>query len=295
MKFRLPASIKPRKGVFPIELLDLFYKKYTATVQAADYVAWANNHFNLNIKEIRKLASMGMGGELNLFEIEQMFDEALNSIEVDAPTRNQCLEHHLRQLHSQLLLPNENALPIMKEIYTFTIMYEFFEEQMNWQEVSDAADDFLYGDNFHGYTEESINNMILKNARDLWHNQTSGITFKEFIGQKITAIDSEVNFIVQFEKGAIIIECPWRIRDLNGVLVGETDIQSNQREWQTVADLLVGKTLQDLQLFENCPFLILQCDGLFLDIFHASSFFDGWTLTDEDDAYFFSMHGGSIA
>lgn len=278
-----------------IELLDLFYKRYTGIVVPDDYVEWANSHLYLDTLAVKKLAAMGFGKHLNIFEIEEMFDEAMAGIEIDTPTKNQCLEHRLKGLHTQLLLPNENALAIMKEIYDFTIMYDFFEEQMKWQEVSGAADDFLYGDNFYGYTAERINDMILKNARDLWHRQTSGITFKEFISQKITGIDTEVNFVVQFEKGAIIIECPWRIRNSEGVLIGETDIQSNQREWKAVEELLVGKTIQDIQLYENCPFLIVQCDKFFLDIFHASAFFDGWTLTDEDNAYSFSMHGGSFA
>ncbi|WP_422124531.1 hypothetical protein DHX103_06845 [Planococcus sp. X10-3] len=250
---------------------------------------------DLNTLEVKILAAMGTGAQLNIFEVEKMFDEAMNSIAGDVPTKNQCLEHQLKKLHSKLLLPNKDALPIVKEIYDFTIMHEFFEEQMEWQEVSDAADDFQYGNNFYGYTAETIDEMILKNARKLWDCRTSGITFKEFIGQKVLGIDTENNFIVQFEKGAIIIECPWRIRDLNGVLVGETDIQSHQSEWGAVVDLLVGKTIQDVQLYENCPFLIVQCDGIFLDIFHASSVFDGWTLTDEAGTYYFSMHGGSHA
>lgn len=256
---------------------------------------WAVNHLHMDTLEIKKLAAMGTGVQLNLFEIEKMFDEALASIGYDTPSQNQCFDHHLKKLHAQLLLPNENALTVLKEIYDFTIIHELFEEQMKWQEVSDAADDFQYGDNFYGHTAERIDEMILNAARKLWHCQTSDITFKEFIGQKILAIDSEVNFIVQLEKGAIIIECPWRIRNRQEILIGETDIQSNQSEWRTVRDMLAGKTIQDVQLFENCPFLIVQCDEIYLDLFHASSFFEGWTLTGEDDTYIFSMPGGSIA
>jgi hypothetical protein len=137
--------------------------------------------------------------------------------------------------------------------------------------------------------------MIATHARRLWHTKISKINFKEFIGQKITGIDSEVHFLIQLEKGAIIIECPWRIRDTGEIVIGETDIQSNQREWKAVGELLIGKTIEDVQLLEQCPLLIVQCDHLFLDVFHASSFFDGWTLTDEEDFYLFSMHGGIIA
>ena len=77
--------------------------------------------------------------------------------------------------------------------------------------------------------------------------------------------------------------------------MGETDIQSNQREWKSVRELLIGKTIEDVQLLEQCPLLIVQFGNIFVDVFHVSSFFDGWTLTDEGDLYIFSMHGGSIA
>jgi hypothetical protein len=192
-------------------------------------------------------------------------------------------------------MPKKNAVSIVKEIYDCTIAHDLFEEQMNWQEISDAIDDCQYGDNYYGYTMDKINEMIVATARRTWPTKLSKISFKEFIGQKVTAIDSEVHFIIQLEKGAIIIECPWRIRDTGGILLGETDIQSNQSEWKSVKELLVGKKVEDIQLFEQCPLLIVQCDNVFVDVFHASSFFDGWTLTAKEDFYIFSMHGGSIA
>ncbi|WP_238942711.1 DUF6188 family protein [Planococcus beigongshangi] len=232
---------------------------------------------------------------MNGFEVEKMFEEAMASIRSDAPSKYHCFEHHFKRLHAQLLLPNENALIILKEIYDFTVTHELFEEQMKWQEVSDAADDFQYGDNFYGYTKEKIHEMILGNARKLWHGRISDIAFDEFVGQKIIVVDPEANLIIQLEKGAIVIECPWRIRSIEGIAIGETDVRYNSSEWRTVKELLVGKTIQDVQMFENCSFLIIQFDDLFLDLFHASTFYDGWTLTGEGGTYIFSMHGGSIA
>jgi hypothetical protein len=137
--------------------------------------------------------------------------------------------------------------------------------------------------------------MIIHCARKLWHTKIRSITFQQFIGQKITDVETEVHFTILFEKGALTIECPWRIRNTDAILLGETDVNANQREWKSVKELLVGKTLEDVQLLEQCPLLIVQCGDCFLDVFHASSFFDGWTISDEDDFYLFSMHGGSIA
>ena len=42
--------------------------------------------------------------------------------------------------------------------------------------------------------------MIIAHARRLWHTKVSKITFKELIGQKVKAIDSEIHFIIQLEK-----------------------------------------------------------------------------------------------
>ncbi|MDQ0216878.1 hypothetical protein J2S13_003376 [Oikeobacillus pervagus] len=273
----------------------MYYKKYTDTVQASDYIEWANQQLYMDILEVKKLASMSMKESLNLFEIEEMFADAMKSIQRDAPTKEQCLDYHLKCLHSQLLMPTKNAVSIVKEIYECTITHDLFEEQMNWQEISDAIDDFQYGDNYYSYTMDRINEMIVAHARKLWHTKLSNITFEEMIGQKVTAIESEVHFIIQLEKGAIIIECPWRIRNASEIVMGETDIRSNQREWNSVRELLIGKKIEDVQLLEQCPLLIVQFGNIFLDVFHASSFFDGWTLTDEENFYMFSMHGGNIA
>lgn len=41
---------------------------------------------------------------------------------------------------------------------------------------------------------------------------------------------------MELEKGAIIIEYPWRIRNADVILLGETDIQSNQRDWRLIKE-----------------------------------------------------------
>ncbi|TYS45953.1 hypothetical protein [Bacillus infantis] len=274
-------------------MFELYYKKYNETVQAEDYIEWASGCLALDTREIKKLA--GMRAPLNLFEVESMFADAMKSVGYEAPPEEECLEYHLKQLHAKLLMPEENAIERVKEIYICTVRNGLSEEQMDWQEVSDAIDDFEFGDNLPGYNMDKIHELIITNARRLWHTKFSKISFGEFIGQEITKVETEGQFIIEFEKGYLSIECPWRIRKADGILLGETDIRSNSREWKSVKELLAGKRIEDVRLLEQCPFLIVQCGDLFLDLFHASSFFDGWTLADEGDFYLFSMHGGSIA
>ncbi|MCM3227369.1 hypothetical protein [Terribacillus saccharophilus] len=276
-----------------IELLELYYKKYTDTVQASDYVAWAIDHlYSEPTAEINKLASVR--GQLNIFEVEEMFEAARKSMQYEEPSEEKCVSFHVRQLHSQLIMPNERVLSIVKEIYDCAITHDLTEIQMNWQDVSDAIDEFQYGGNPDSYTLEKIHNLIVMHARRLWHVQPSKNTFKEIIGQKVTAIDFETQFSIHLEKGFIEVECPWRIRDTNVILIGDTDIQSQKWEWKTVKELLINKTMVDIQVFEECPLLIIQFDNLFLDIIHTSAFFDGWRLSDDEDFFVFSMHGGHI-
>lgn len=270
----------------------MYYKKYTDTVQASDYVAWAIDHLYLEVFEIKKLASMT--GRLNIFEIEEMFEAARKSIQREAPSEEESVTYHIRKLYAQLIMPNDKAVTIVKEIYNCAVAYDLSHIQLIWQDISDAIDDFEYGTNREGHTLDKIQDMIMTHARKLWHMQPSEYTFKEFLGQKVTAVNSETQFIILLEKGSIVVECPWRIRDTDGIKIGETDIQTNQREWKTVKAMLTGKTIADIQLFEQFPMLIIQFNDLFLDIFHASSFFDGWTLSDDEDFYMFSVHGGQI-
>lgn len=277
-----------------IELLELYYKRYTGTVQAVDYVEWAMHHLYLDIFEVNKLAGMSLTDSLNLFEIEAMFVEAMKKWQRSAPSIEECIAFHLQSLHSQLLIPNVNAIKVVKEIYGCAIQHTCNEDQMNWQEISDVIDDFQYGDNQTGYTEELINNMITANARKLWHVKLSNLSFQPMIGKRVTAIDWEVQLIIQLEKGAVVIECPWRLRNKDGIVLGETDMKNNQMEWRSMEELLVGQVIQDVQLLTQCPLLIIQIGELFMDLFHASSLFDGWTLTDEEEFYMFSIHGGDI-
>ncbi|AJD89591.1 hypothetical protein JMA_02740 [Jeotgalibacillus malaysiensis] len=278
-----------------MELLALYYKKYAGAAKASDYVEWACQHLYTDDPEVKKLASMRVKEQLNMFEIEQMFANVMKSLQLTAPSEKACVAAHIKSLHAQLVMPVPQTMQIVNEIYECTVAHDLFEEQMRWQEVSDIIDDFQYGDNQKGYTADQVKQMITAHARKLWHMKPSEMDVTALIGQRVTGIDSEIHFIIQLEQGAIIIECPWRIRNADVILLGETDIQSNQREWRAVSELLAGKTIEDVQLFEQCPLLIIQCGDVFIDVFHASAYFDGWTLTNEADFYVFSMHGGSIA
>ena len=273
-------------------LYELYFKSYRQSLQASDYIKWAQDHLYLDDPVTKKLAAMPQ--DSNFFEVHEVFEKMRNIHQFKEPTVLECAMHHITQLHAELLLPNSNAISLVDELYAVSVEFDLVNEQMAWQGLSDAIDDVRHGDNLEGVTEQELHMLIRKQAREMWHTQKSVHDVDRLVGQKVTAFDAEAGIVLRLENGAITIECPWRVRSAGQILVGETDIRSNQQVIRSFEELVVGKTIQDIQLFENCPFVIIQLDDLFLDIFHASAFFDGWTMTDEEDFYLFSMHGGQI-
>ncbi|XKH49598.1 hypothetical protein LG275_08070 [Chryseomicrobium palamuruense] len=274
-------------------LHDLYFKKYTSQLEAVDFIQWAQDHLYLDDSRTKRLASMPV--DSNFFEVQELFKKVRNLHQLEEPTELECAKHRLKSLHAELIKPESDAINLVNEIYRLTIDFDLAEEQLVWLEISDAIDDFKYGDNLSEMTEDALEGWIRIRAREMWHTQKSIVSVDTLIGQKVTAIDTEAGFLLELDKGAITIECPWRIRSAEQILVGETDIRTNQVAIRTVTELLVGKLIIDIQLYENCPFVIIQVDDIFLDIFHASAYFDGWTMTDQDDFYLFSFHGGQLA
>ena len=274
-------------------LHELYFKSYRQSLQASDYIKWAQDHLYLDDPVTKKLAAMPQ--DSNFFEVHEMFEKVRKVHQFREPTTLECAMHHINQLHAELLLPNSNAISLVNELYAVSVEFDLVNEQMAWQGLSDAIDDVRHGDNLEGVTEQELHMSIRKQAREMWHTKKSVHDVDRLVGQKVTTFDAEAGIVLRLENGAITIECPWRVRSAGQIFVGETDIRSNQQVIRSFEELVVGKTIQDIQLLENCPFVIIQLDDLFLDIFHASAFFDGWTMTDEEDFYLFSMHGGQIS
>ncbi|WP_198158880.1 hypothetical protein [Robertmurraya korlensis] len=53
----------------------------------------------------------------------------------------------------------------------------------------------------------------------------SKIDFSYFAGQVVTDVNTEENqtLVITFEKGYLMVECPWRIRKGKEIILGETD------------------------------------------------------------------------
>ncbi|PIC64662.1 hypothetical protein CSV79_05850 [Sporosarcina sp. P13] len=276
-----------------MEYHELLYKKYNGLDTPKDYVSWAEEMLYFDSDEMKKLASMRP--PFSAFEIEEMFEHAVRSLGWAYPTELECAMFHMKRLHQQLLFASDDVVDLVRELYHCAIQYKIEEKQLQWHEPSEWVDQLEYDEAFD-LSKEMVGKKIIQHARELWHAEKSEYTFSALVGQRVIGVDVKTTdqFTIQFENGRLFIECAWRIRTTETILLGDAEIRANAVKWQDVQELLVNRMIQDIQFWTNCPFLIVQFDELFLDVFQSSSLVEGWSITDDEDRYLFPNHDGQL-
>ncbi|MEK3796833.1 DUF6188 family protein [Peribacillus sp. FSL H8-0477] len=132
------------------------------------------------------------------------------------------------------------------------------------------------------------------------YKKLSEIAFNYFIGQKVIEVDTDKNLPLglALEAGHLNIECPWRLQVLNTVAIGYSDcIQSPENySHKNVKKILFGKRIVNILHFEAISDLVVEFEGnIYLELFHDSSFFEGWQLQGDNGFYLFTLPGGSYS
>lgn len=124
------------------------------------------------------------------------------------------------------------------------------------------------------------------------------IDFSYFIGQVVTDINTEENLSLSiiFEKGWLMVECPWRIRKGKEIVLGETDCISELQKFshKNVKELLISKKILNISFYEQLILIIEFEENLTFELFHASSYFEGWTLQGNNGIDVFTLPGGEV-
>jgi hypothetical protein len=128
--------------------------------------------------------------------------------------------------------------------------------------------------------------------------EISNIDFSYFLGQAVNEVNTDKNLPLgmSFDKGGLIVECPWRIRRGKEIIIGTSDCREAPKKFshQTVEKLLLKKTIRNIVFYEDFSLLVIKFgDNLFLDMFHDSNYFEGWQLSGENDFDLISLPGGS--
>ncbi|MNT05427.1 hypothetical protein D3C72_1400460 [compost metagenome] len=128
--------------------------------------------------------------------------------------------------------------------------------------------------------------------------EKSGVNFAPIMGQKVTEINRMYPILI-LDDGHLTIECPWRLRMGNRVIVGqpETEIEDKKEKAFTEFEkALIGNTIRNVIHYEDISDLTLVFEGeVFLDLFHDSSWYEGWQLQGPGHFFVVSTPGGGYS
>lgn len=124
------------------------------------------------------------------------------------------------------------------------------------------------------------------------------ISFKKFIGRKVVEI-TELHPVICFSDGAYLrIECPWRLRDKESIVVGSSEFRgeiTHDESYKKLLDLLLNQEVKDIKLDPNIADLsIYFTNNLLLEVFCDSGCYEHWQLDDEGDTFLISFPGGTL-
>ncbi|CAM3137418.1 DUF6188 domain-containing protein [Paenibacillus sediminis] len=126
----------------------------------------------------------------------------------------------------------------------------------------------------------------------------SNINFSQFLNQRVTEIN-RVYPIITFETGFLTIECSWRLRKGNSIIVGNAEIEVEDRTdkaYVIFEEALLNNTILDVTHFEEISDLTVTFDNnIYLDVFHESSLYEGWQLSGAKGFLLVATPGGSYA
>lgn len=118
-----------------------------------------------------------------------------------------------------------------------------------------------------------------------------------FIGQEVTDINSINRLLsgISFQAAELTIECPWRLRNAKEVLIGYSYCvhAPDRYSYKTVKTHLAGNKIKSIQINNLSDFVVEFENELYLELFHDSSYFEGWQLQGDNGFHIISLPGGS--
>lgn len=112
----------------------------------------------------------------------------------------------------------------------------------------------------------------------------SDIAVDRFIGRKVIEINEMYPILIFAEEGALTIECSWRLRNSEIIIVGcsEYDLDKTHKEaHEKLLNLLLGKKIKSVKFIPPVSDLIIDFENeLRLELFSDSNIYESWTLSD---------------
>lgn len=122
------------------------------------------------------------------------------------------------------------------------------------------------------------------------------ISFRGFIGKKIIEIVDRHPIFALDDGGFIVVECPWRLREGNKILLGSSEYDFNKTKeeaYQKLINLILGEEIKEIELLTPISDLrITFVDNLYLELFSDSSNYENWSISNGIGCHLVSMVGG---
>ncbi|WP_442603114.1 DUF6188 family protein [Paenibacillus sp. KN14-4R] len=126
----------------------------------------------------------------------------------------------------------------------------------------------------------------------------SDINFSSFKGQRINEINRMYPILI-FDIGHLTIECPWRLRNENRILVGEPETKIENRKKQAYLDFekhILNNSIVEIIHYEDISDLVIIFENdVILELFHDSSWYEGWQLQGSGNFLVVSTPGGQYS
>ena len=149
----------------------LYYKKFERKVVATDYIEWAFCMLHNGMSSPSLNILVALTGPLNIFELEEYFDRALNELDMAEPSYEESVKDYVEYLLKQIVNDQSKAVGHASEIYVVVCEHFIGEEQARWYEISEMIDDFFYGDNRGNITRDSLNKVIVQASKKQLKNK----------------------------------------------------------------------------------------------------------------------------
>lgn len=126
--------------------------------------------------------------------------------------------------------------------------------------------------------------------------QLSDVDLSSFKGQKVIVVKSEpgIPLGIFFEKGMLAIECPWRLRNDQGILMGSSN--TGVEPILKLMKLIQEESIEHIEHYQHSSDLVITFKKhLYLELFPVSDEYESWQLSNEDGFLLVGLPGGDYA
>ncbi|WP_052343794.1 hypothetical protein [Bacillus massiliigorillae] len=157
----------------------LFYKKFEGKVTSPDYVNWAIHMLEKNMSTPSLTILASLNEPLNIFEVESYYSRAKKELQLQEPTKEECVLYYIYVLLRKIVYSDEDVLDVAYDVYKVVrehVIHEDFltidevDEFFIWYDISEKIDDFRYGDNLTIFTRNYLTTLIVMEANKQLQN-----------------------------------------------------------------------------------------------------------------------------